>query len=155
MKNQVKWKRKILLIVMMLSLTISLVTVLTNALVYQVSYKKVYFETVETITTYTKPAQIENLEPVVNFTLNDDGSKKYFVFCSDTLATSDGGHIKRENQVSVLHMKISAQIYSWSYMNLYSFEDMTKGEEKLKKKLELIASRSGLTNSLPHLEKYR
>ena len=155
MKKQGKERGKILPCVMVLSLTLALVGVLTNALSYQVSYKKVYFETEETITTYTKPAQIQSPEPVANYTVNEDGSRNYFVFCSDTLATSDGGYVKRENQVTVLHMEISAQIYRWSFMNLDSFEDMTKGEEKLKKKLEWIAFRSGISNSLSHLEKYR
>ncbi len=155
MKKQEKWRRKILPFVMVLSLAISLGGILTNAWFYQVSYKEVHFETVKTVITYTKPTQVENSEPVVNITLNDDGSKNVSISCFETLSFSDGGYIKRENQVAVLGMEISAEIYRWSFMNLDSFEDMTKGEERLKKRLEWIAFRAGIPQSLLHLQKYR
>lgn len=155
MKTPVKWRSKILPFVMALSLAISLGGVLTNAWFYQVSFKEVRFETVKTIITYTKPTQVENPEPVINITLNDDGSKNVSISCFDTLSFSDGGYIKRENQVTVTWMKITAEIYRWSFINLDSFEDMTKGDEKLNKELESAANRSGIAQCLPHLQKYR
>jgi len=52
-------------------------------------------------------------------------------------------------------MKISAEIYRWSFINLDSFEDMTKGEEKFKRTLEWTAFQAGITQLLGHLQKYR
>ena len=143
---------KILLCVMALFLVGSLLGASINALSYQVSYKEVHFVTMKTITTYTR---IENPEPFVNITLNADGSKHVSITCYEMLYFSDGGYVKRENQVAIAGMKISAEVYRWSFMNLDSFEDMAKGEEKFNRELEWMAFKSGITQSLPHLQKYR
>ena len=148
-------KRKVVSIVIVSLLLGSLGSVLINALSYQVSYKEIHFVTVETTFFYIEPTPIENPEPIVNIILNYDGSMNASVFCYDTISVSDGGYVKRENQVAILGMKTSAEIYRWSFMNLDFFEDMTRGEEKLKKRLEWIAFRAGIPQSLPHLQKFR
>ena len=146
-----EWRNKILPGTMALVLSLSLAGILINALSYQVSFKEVHFVTVKTITTYTK---IENPEPFVNVTLNPDGSKHVSITCYETLFLSDGGYAKSENQVAVAGMKTCAEIYRWSFMNLDSFENMTKGEEKFYRELEWIEFRSGISQSLPHMQNY-
>jgi hypothetical protein len=155
MKKRQEWKRKIIPAVMLLALVVSLGGILTNAWFYQASYKKVYFETVETIITYEEPAQIDSPEPVVNIALNDDGTKNVSITCFETISISDGGFTKRENQVTIMGMKISAEIYRWSFINLDSFEDMTKGEMKLKRILEWTEFQAGISQLLSHLQKCR
>ncbi len=144
-------KRQTLILMLIFPLVASFGSVFINAWLYQARYREVSFVSLKPPTCNLTPDSIEVAEPITNTTWNADGSKNVSIFISEVIIISDGGQTIRENQLAAQTMKLSAEVFSRSYGNLDAFEDVTKGKEKLKKQLEWISFKTGITKSLAHV----
>lgn len=144
-------KSQILILTLIGLLVVSIVGVFANALLYQARYKEMPFVSLKPPICNLTPDPVEGAEPLVNVTWNANGSKNVSIFISEVIIISDGGQAIRENQEAGQAMELSAEVFSWSYWNLDAFDDVTKGKEKLKKQLEWIAFKTGITKSLAHV----
>lgn len=146
-------KKQTVIIGLIFFLVISLGVSLINALLYNVRFKEVVFTSSIPITDNLDSEPVT--DPVVNIIWNTDGSKNASLFASVSLGVSDGGQAVRENQDAIQGMELSAKVLSWSYMNLDLFEDVTKGKEKIKNRLDWVCFKRGITKSLINIQRYR
>jgi len=175
MNNQMKSKNlKIPVFLLVLVLLVSLIGIGINAILYGVAHKEVVFSSQESRIPSLKPigptmsiidvsisegrtssehtVPDSNPEPDLNVTYSSNNSMHAALNLYESLTVSDGGRAVRENQVAAQTMDVSAQIFSWSFTNLESFEDATKGKQKLKKRLEWVSFKTGITRTLDHLD---
>ncbi len=148
-------KKQTAIIGLIFFLVISLGGSLINALLYNVKYKERAFPSSIPITDNFDSEPVIDSEPVVITIWITDESKNVSLFASESSGVSDGGQAVRENQDAIQGMELSAKVLSWSYMNLDSFEKITKGKEKIKNCLDWVCFKRGITKSLINMQRYR